>query len=196
MMSEHFYQTEKHPLSTPEGVSTLNKETNSDYIIDHNGPALTPLIKPIHIRSCAPSPDQDYTPLPLKRHEREANPSPKELPINSKGSTTPESQATTELIDKIYKEGTHAPPTTPSLPTPPPTVCDSRWNPKHPNPFTPLEEHLDFNGPLLAEDPRYNLVTVETVPKSPKTQAYTNNSVELYLEIPFEFPTGDDSLDT
>ncbi|KAJ9063907.1 hypothetical protein DSO57_1036111 [Entomophthora muscae] len=59
MMSEQFYQTEKHPLSTPEGVSPLNKKTNSDYIIDHNGPALSPLIKPRYIRSCAPSPDQD-----------------------------------------------------------------------------------------------------------------------------------------
>ncbi|KAJ9057168.1 hypothetical protein DSO57_1025216 [Entomophthora muscae] len=65
-----------NPLSTPKGVSPLNKKTNSDYIIDHNGPSLSPLIKPRHIRSCAPSPDQDYTPPPLKRHEREANPSP------------------------------------------------------------------------------------------------------------------------
>ncbi|KAJ9049532.1 hypothetical protein DSO57_1023444 [Entomophthora muscae] len=185
-MSEQFYQTEKRPLSTPEGVSPLNKKTNSDYIIDHNDPALSPLIKPRHIRSCAPSPDQDYTPPPLKRHEREANPSPKEPPIDSESLTTPESQATTGLIDKIYKEGTHAPPTTPSLPTPPHTVCDSRWNPKHPNPFAPLKEQLDFDGPLLAEeDPRYNLVTVKTVPESPTIQAYTNNSAELNLEIPF-----------
>ncbi|KAJ9053562.1 hypothetical protein DSO57_1023071 [Entomophthora muscae] len=150
-----------------------------------------------HIRSCAPSPDQVYTPPPLKRHERESKPSPKELPINSECPTTPESQATAELIDKVYKEGTHAPPTTPSLPTPPLTVCNSRWNPKHSNPFTPLEEKLDFDDLLLAEeDPRYNLITVETVPESPTTQAYTNNSVELNLEIPFEFSTGDDSLDT
>ncbi|KAJ9085444.1 hypothetical protein DSO57_1014095 [Entomophthora muscae] len=102
MMSEQFYQTEKRLLSTPEGVSPLNKKTNSDYIIDHNDPAFSPLIKPRHIRSCAPSPDQDYTPPPLKRHEREAKPSPEELPINSKGLTTPESQATSELIDEIF----------------------------------------------------------------------------------------------
>ncbi|KAJ9059301.1 hypothetical protein DSO57_1003918 [Entomophthora muscae] len=197
MMSEQFYQTEKHPLSTPKGVSPLNKKTNSDYIIDHNGPALSPLIKPRYIRSCAPSPDQDYTPPPLKRHEREADPSPKELLIDSEGPTTTESQATAELIDKVYKEGTHAPPTTPSAPTSPSTVCDSRWNPEHPNPFTPLKEQLDFDNPLLAEeDPRYNLVTVETVPESPTTQAYTNNSIDLNLEIPFEFPTGDNSLNT
>ncbi|KAJ9053735.1 hypothetical protein DSO57_1021280 [Entomophthora muscae] len=126
MMSEQFYQTEKRPLSTPKGVSPLNKKTNSDYIIDHNGPALSPLIKTRHIRSCASSPDQDYTPPPLKCHEREANPSPEELPINSKGATTPDSQAIPELIDKVYEEGTHAPPTTPSLLTPPPAVCDSR----------------------------------------------------------------------
>ncbi|KAJ9051357.1 hypothetical protein DSO57_1005360 [Entomophthora muscae] len=108
MMSEQFYQTEKRPLSTPKGVSPLNKKTNSDYIIDHNGPALSPLIKPRYIRSCAPSPDQDYTPPPLKRHEREANPSPEELPIDSEGLTIPESQATAELIDEVYEEGTHA----------------------------------------------------------------------------------------
>ncbi|KAJ9082207.1 hypothetical protein DSO57_1006652 [Entomophthora muscae] len=197
MMSEQFYQTEKRPLSTPKGVSPLNKKTNSDYIIDHNGPALSPLIKPRHIRSCAPSPDQDYTPPPLKHHEREANPSPKELPIDSEGPTTPESQATAELIDEVHKDGTHAPLTTPSLPTSPPIVCDSRWNPEHPNPFAPLEEQLNLNDLLSAEeDPRYNLVTVETVPESPTTQAYTNNSVELNLEIPFKFPTEDDPLGT
>ncbi|KAJ9049928.1 hypothetical protein DSO57_1019419 [Entomophthora muscae] len=145
MMSEQFYQTDKRLLSTPKVVSPLNKKTNSDHIIDHNGPALSPFIKPRHIRSHASSPDQDYTPPPLKRHEREANPSPKELQINSEGPTTPESQATTELIDEVYKEGTHAPPTTPSLPTPPPTVRNSRWNPKHPNPFAPLKEQLDFD---------------------------------------------------
>ncbi|KAJ9085094.1 hypothetical protein DSO57_1017266 [Entomophthora muscae] len=101
MMSEQFYQTEKHPLSKPEGVSPLIKKKNSDYIIDHNGPALSPLIKSRHIRSCAPSPDQDYTHPPLKRHEREANPSPEELPIDSESLTTPNSQATAELIDEI-----------------------------------------------------------------------------------------------
>ncbi|KAJ9083555.1 hypothetical protein DSO57_1033637 [Entomophthora muscae] len=122
MMSEQFYQTEKRPLSTPMGVSPLNKKTNSDYIIDYNGPDLSPLIKPRHIISWAPSPDQDYTPPPLKHHEREANPSPKELSIDSESLTTLNSQATAGLIDEIYKEGTHAPPTTPSLSTPSLTV--------------------------------------------------------------------------
>ncbi|KAJ9060973.1 hypothetical protein DSO57_1025336 [Entomophthora muscae] len=149
------------------------------------------------LQSCAPSPDQDYTPPPLKCHEREANPLPEELPIDIVDPTTPESQATAELIDEVYKEGTHAPPTTPSLSTPPPTVCGTRWNPKHPKPFAPLKEQLDFNDPLLAkEDLRYHLVTVETVPESPAAQTHTNNSIELNLEIPSEFPTGSNSPDT
>ncbi|KAJ9082749.1 hypothetical protein DSO57_1001815 [Entomophthora muscae] len=80
--------------------------------------------------------------------------------------------------------------TTPKLPTQPPTSCNSRWNPEHPNLFAALEEQLDFNNPALAEDkPRYNIVTVETAPESPANQNNTANSIELDLKIHNEFPT-------
>ncbi|KAJ9062616.1 hypothetical protein DSO57_1008910 [Entomophthora muscae] len=101
MMSKQFYQTEKRPLSTTKGVSPLNKKANSDYINDHDGPALSLFIKPRHIRSCTPSPDQVYMPPSLKQHEREANLSPEELPIDGVNSATPESQATVKLINKF-----------------------------------------------------------------------------------------------
>ncbi|KAJ9090259.1 hypothetical protein DSO57_1004505 [Entomophthora muscae] len=123
-----------------------------------------------HIRSQAPSTGQDYTPPPLKRHEREANPSPEEQPAESDTPATPETQST--------------------LHTPPPTVCNSRWNPEHPNLFAALEKQLDFDNPALAEDnPMYNMVTVETAPESPSNQNNATNSIELDLEIHNGFPT-------
>ncbi|KAJ9078005.1 hypothetical protein DSO57_1011293 [Entomophthora muscae] len=168
MMADQYYQNKKHTLTILESVFPLNKKNSSDYIIDHSGPVTSPLIKPRHIRSQAPSPDQDYTPLPLKRHEREAKPSPEEQPSKSDTITTPETQTRVEMYGETFEEGTHASPTTPKLPTPPPTVCNSRWNPEHPNLFTALEEQLDFYDPILAkDDPRYNIVTVETASESP-----------------------------
>ncbi|KAJ9054386.1 hypothetical protein DSO57_1015388 [Entomophthora muscae] len=190
MMADQYYQNEKRPLTTPESVSLLNKNNSSDYIIDHSGPVISPLIKPRHIRSQAPSPIQDYTPLPLKRHEREANPSSKEQPAESDTPATPETQSTVELYEETFEEGTHEPPTSPKLPTPPPTVRNSRWNPEHPNPFAALEEQLDFDDPALAEDdPKYNMVTMETAPESPANWNNATNSVEFDLEIHNEFPT-------
>ncbi|KAJ9057026.1 hypothetical protein DSO57_1026432 [Entomophthora muscae] len=190
MMADQYYQNMKCPLTTPKSVFSLNKKNSSDYIIDHSGPVISPLIKPRHIRSQAPSLNQDYTPPPLKRHEREANPSPKEQPAESDTPATPETQITAKLYDETFEEGTHAPPTSPKLPTPPPTVCNSRWNPKHPNPFTALEEQLDFDNPAMTEDnPRYNMVTVETAPESPANQKNTTNGIELDLEIHNDFPS-------
>ncbi|KAJ9073873.1 hypothetical protein DSO57_1011988 [Entomophthora muscae] len=165
MMADQYYQNEKRPLTTPESAFSLNKKNT-------------------------PSPNQDYTPPPLKRHEREANPSPKEQPAESDTPATPETQSKVELYDETFEEGTHAPPTSPKLPTPPLTVCNSRWNPKHPNPFAALEEQLDFDNPALVEDNlRYNMVTVETAPESPANQNNATNSVELDLEIHNEFLT-------
>ncbi|KAJ9070701.1 hypothetical protein DSO57_1004932 [Entomophthora muscae] len=125
MMAEQFYQNEKRPLSTPEGAS-LNKKKNSNYIIEHNGPTLSPLIKTRRIRSRGPYALHDHTPPPLKRHEREANPSPEEHPVESSVTSSPGTQSTFELYDENFEEGTHAPPTTPSLPSPPPTAINSR----------------------------------------------------------------------
>ncbi|KAJ9062923.1 hypothetical protein DSO57_1005434 [Entomophthora muscae] len=190
MMADQYYQNEKHPLTTPESVSPLNKKNSSDYTIDHSGPVISPLIKPRYIRSQAPSPNQDYTPSPLKRHEREANPSPKEQPVENDTPATLETQITVKLYDQTFEEGTHAPPTSPKLPTPPPTVCNIRWNPEHPNPFAALEEQLDFDDPALAEDnPRYNIVTVEKEPELPANQNNATDSIEFDLEIHNEFPT-------
>ncbi|KAJ9072640.1 hypothetical protein DSO57_1025273 [Entomophthora muscae] len=64
MMADQYYQNEKRPLTTPKSVSPLNKKNISDYIIDHSGPVISPSINLRHIRSQAPSPDQDYTPHP------------------------------------------------------------------------------------------------------------------------------------
>ncbi|KAJ9057457.1 hypothetical protein DSO57_1022517 [Entomophthora muscae] len=126
MMADQYYQNKKCPLTTPKSVSSLNKKNSSDYIIDHSSSVIYPLIKPRHIRSQAPSPNQDYTPPPLKRHEREANPFPKEKPAGNDTPATPETQITVKLYDETFEEGTHAPPTSTKLPTPPPTVRNSR----------------------------------------------------------------------
>ncbi|KAJ9057829.1 hypothetical protein DSO57_1019007 [Entomophthora muscae] len=60
-------------------------------------------------------------------------------------------------------------PTLTSSPSPPcQCVCNSCWNPEHPNPFTPLQELLDFDDPAVAEEAAcYNVVLVETAPNTP-----------------------------
>ncbi|KAJ9051266.1 hypothetical protein DSO57_1006188 [Entomophthora muscae] len=172
MMADQCYKNEKCPLITPKILITLL------------------ITLALHIRYQASSPDQDNTPPPLKRHEREANPSPEEWPVENDTSATPETQGTVKLYNRTFEEGTHAPPTSPKLPTPPSTVCNSRWNPEHPNPFTALEEQLDFDDPALADDdPRYNMVTVETAPKSPANWNNATNSVKFDLKIHNKFPT-------
>ncbi|KAJ9062116.1 hypothetical protein DSO57_1014186 [Entomophthora muscae] len=67
----------------------------------------------------------------------------------------------------------------------PQSVVHSRWNPEHPNPFFPLEELLDFEDPIIADsDPRYNIVTVESVPESPtsKKQGDYTHVIDLKIE--------------
>ncbi|KAJ9084840.1 hypothetical protein DSO57_1019907 [Entomophthora muscae] len=74
-------------------------------------------------------------------------------------------------------------------------VRDSKWNPCHPNRFVSLEiedeleneNHYlclpDLNEYLLFENnPRYNIVTVESVPKSPHNKGG-------YSDLPYETPS-------
>ncbi|KAJ9050947.1 hypothetical protein DSO57_1009305 [Entomophthora muscae] len=105
-------------------------------------------------------------------------------PVESSTASSPETKSTFEFYDEIFEEGTHTPPTTASLSSPPSTAINSRCNPEHPNPFSVLEEQLDFDDPLLAKkDPRYNIVTVETVSETPANQSSHCNDAELNLEI-------------
>ncbi|KAJ9080020.1 hypothetical protein DSO57_1029470 [Entomophthora muscae] len=70
------------------------------------------------------------------------------------------------------------PPSTPSPPVIP--VAGSQWNPHHPNSFAKLEEVIKFylpSSPLF--DPRYDWVTVETVPDSPTEHDYMLNDAKL-----------------
>ncbi|KAJ9055680.1 hypothetical protein DSO57_1001122 [Entomophthora muscae] len=130
------------------------------------------------------SPLHDCTPPSLKHQEMKANPSPEEHPVKSSIAFSPETQSTFELYDEIFEKGTHTPPTTPSLLPLSPNAINSRWNPERPNPFSALEEQLEFHDPLLAvEDPRYNMVTVETVSETPADHSNHSNDAEPNLEI-------------
>ncbi|KAJ9059750.1 hypothetical protein DSO57_1038219, partial [Entomophthora muscae] len=92
MMADQYYQNKERPLPTPKSVSPLNKKNSSNYIIDHSGPIISPLTKPRHIRSWAPSPNQDYTSPSLKRYKLEVNPSPEEQLSKSDTTAIPETQ--------------------------------------------------------------------------------------------------------
>ncbi|KAJ9063339.1 hypothetical protein DSO57_1001244 [Entomophthora muscae] len=166
MMAEQFYQTEKRPLSTPEGEFLLNKKTNSGYIIDNDFfKFCSPLIKPRNIRSQASFPDHNHTLLPLKCHEREDSPSPEKHP-NLSQPISPEEYAVKH----------------PSVANT--SVIQSRWNPEHLNLFFPLEELLDFEDPIITEsDTRYKIVTFESVPKSPTSKKHGDYTHVIDLEI-------------
>ncbi|KAJ9081725.1 hypothetical protein DSO57_1011542 [Entomophthora muscae] len=66
----------------------------------------------------------------------------------------------------------------------PQSAVHSCWNPKHPNPFFPLEELLDFEDPIIVDsDPRNNIVTVELVPESPISKKQGDYTQAIDLEI-------------
>ncbi|KAJ9067862.1 hypothetical protein DSO57_1034766 [Entomophthora muscae] len=81
-----------------------------------------------------------------------------------------------------------APPQTPLPPFPPRMYTrDSKWNPYHPNRFVSLEDEdlLEIEDHYLClpdldkylpfkDNPRYNFVTVESIPKSPCTNSFSS----------------------
>ncbi|KAJ9061312.1 hypothetical protein DSO57_1021884 [Entomophthora muscae] len=80
---------------------------------------------------------------------------------------------TPELVDPFM-----APPSTPSPPVT--LIAGSEWNPCHPNSFAKLEEVIKFELPASSlVDPKYDWVTVETVPESPIEFVHTSNKAEV-----------------
>ncbi|KAJ9053263.1 hypothetical protein DSO57_1026006 [Entomophthora muscae] len=127
-------------------------------------------------------------------HSGPANPSPKGWPVENDTPATPETQGTVKLYDKTFEEGTHAPPISPKSPTPPPTVCNSRWNPEHPNLFAALEEQLDFDDPALAEDDPSNNEPIDATSAKDNVidnltqvnNVYNGETTDVYANTPME----------
>ncbi|KAJ9075932.1 hypothetical protein DSO57_1030920 [Entomophthora muscae] len=170
MMAEQNYEA-KHALSSSATPQPFNKKSTLEYIVDPDGPSFPfNLIRKRQVCSQSPSPGCKLTPPPMKRTDCEdalspsANPDPPRKP--------------------------------PSSPSPPRVyVRDSKWNLCHPNRFVSLEieddleneDHYhclpDLNKYLLFEDnPRYNIVTVESVPKSPRNSGG-------FSDLPSETPS-------
>ncbi|KAJ9078351.1 hypothetical protein DSO57_1007388 [Entomophthora muscae] len=141
----------------------MNKKSNSDYIVDPNGPHFPfKLINPRKVCSCRPSPDHGHTPPPMKRTDWEAAPSPENFTMYPLQDSPIPAVVNPSSTQTHFSE----PPSSPSPPRQ--YVCNSCWNPEHPSPFTPLEELLDFDDLALAKEAnRYNVVTVETAPNTP-----------------------------
>ncbi|KAJ9063835.1 hypothetical protein DSO57_1036805 [Entomophthora muscae] len=163
MMAEQNYEA-KRALSSSATPQPLNKKSNLEYIVDPDGPSFPfTLILKHQVCSQGPSPGRKLTPPPMKRTDRKDAPSPFAFPPRPCDPDPPRKP--------------------PSSPSPPRAyVRDSKWNPCHPNRFVSLEIEDDFENedhyPCLPDldkylsfedNPHYNIVTVESVPESPRS---------------------------
>ncbi|KAJ9049330.1 hypothetical protein DSO57_1025637 [Entomophthora muscae] len=165
MMAEQNYEA-KRALSFSATPQPLNKKSTLEYIVDPDGPSF-----PFTLICCK------LTSPPMKRTDREDTLSPS---VNPDPSCKPPSSP---LPPRVY-------------------VRNSKWNPSHPNRFVSLKIENDFKNkdhylclPDLEkylpskDNPRYNIVTVESIPKSPHNKGGYSN---LLSETPSleAFPAG------
>ncbi|KAJ9078142.1 hypothetical protein DSO57_1009839 [Entomophthora muscae] len=156
MMAEQKFEAEKHTLSSSTTPQPLNKKSNLEYIVDPDGPSFPfTLIRKRQVRSRGPSPGCKLTPPPMKRTDREDTQSPSTfLPhIHDEPGEGLEHPSNPDPLRK--------PPFLPSLPA---QNEDVFKNEDHYPCLPDLNKYLPFE-----DDPRYNIVTVEFVPESPRT---------------------------
>ncbi|KAJ9077563.1 hypothetical protein DSO57_1015576 [Entomophthora muscae] len=165
MLSEQAFAVEKHALSSSATPQAMNKKFNSDYIVDPNRPHFSfKLTNPRKVCSCGTSPDHGHTPPPMKRTDWEVAPSLENFAMYPLQDSPIPAVVNPSGTQPHFSE----PPSSPSPPCQ--YVCDSCWNPEHPNLFTPLEELLDFDDPTLVKEVNpYNVFTVETAPNTPSS---------------------------
>ncbi|KAJ9069013.1 hypothetical protein DSO57_1022891 [Entomophthora muscae] len=152
MMAEQNYEA-KHVLSSSATPQPLNKKSNLEYIVDPDGPSF-----PFTL-IC-----RKLTPPPMKRTDCEDAPSPSTFPPRPCDPDPPRKPPSSPLSPCVY-------------------VRNSKWNPCHPNRFVSLEIEDDFENEdhylclpdldkylSFKDNPRYNIVTVESVPESPHSE--------------------------
>ncbi|KAJ9048731.1 hypothetical protein DSO57_1031829 [Entomophthora muscae] len=167
-MAEQNYEA-KRALFSSATPQPLNKKSTLDFPFT--------LICKRQVCSQGPSPGCKLTSPPMKRTDRKDALSPSADDLDHPSNPDP-----------LRKP--------PSSPSPPCTyVRDSKWNPCHPNRFVSLEIEEDFKNEdhyqclpdldkyLPFEDnPRYNIVTVESVPESPCSKG-------AFPDLPSEMPS-------
>ncbi|KAJ9066082.1 hypothetical protein DSO57_1013126 [Entomophthora muscae] len=189
MMAEQKFEAEKRALSSSATPQPLNKKSNFEYIVDPNGPCFQfTLICKCQVCSQGLSPGCELTPPPMKRMDCEDAPSPSVFLPHTHDDETGEGLEHPSNLDPSCKP--------PSSPLPPRAyVRNSKWNPCHPNQFFSLENEdvfkNEYHYPFLSDlnkylpfkdNPRYNIVTVEFVPKSPRTGS-------RFSDLPSETPS-------
>ncbi|KAJ9085121.1 hypothetical protein DSO57_1017121 [Entomophthora muscae] len=180
MMAEQNFEAGKCALSSSAAPQPLNKKSNLEYIFDPDGPSFPfTLIHKRQVCSQGPSPGCKLTPPPMKRTDREDAPSSSVFLPHIPGV------AVREVDNQTNPDQPCKPPSSPSLPRA--YMRDSKWNPCHPNRFVSLEDEdvLEIEDHYLClpdlkkylpfeDNPCYNLVTVESVPKSPHTDGFSS----------------------
>ncbi|KAJ9053369.1 hypothetical protein DSO57_1024758 [Entomophthora muscae] len=180
MMAEQNYEA-KHALSSSATPQPLNKKSTLEYIVDPDGPSFSfTLIRKRQVCSQGPFPGCKLTPPSMKCTDCEDALFPSVFPSLAHGETGE---------DLEHPSNPDPPRKPPSSPSPPRAyVHNSKWNPYHPNRFFSLEIEDDFknedhypclpdlNKYLLFEyNPHYNIVTVESVPKSSRSNGKFSN---------------------
>ncbi|KAJ9068884.1 hypothetical protein DSO57_1024208 [Entomophthora muscae] len=174
MMAEQNFEAGKHALSSSATPQPLNKKSNLEYIVNPDGPSFPfTLICKRQACSQGPSPGRKLTPPPMKRTDHKDAPSPSVFLPHIPG------EAVEDVDNPTNPDPPRKPPSSLSLPRI--YMRDSKWNPCHPNRFVSLadedvleiEDHYpclpDLDKYLPFDDnPRYNIVTVESVPNSPR----------------------------
>ncbi|KAJ9070019.1 hypothetical protein DSO57_1012718 [Entomophthora muscae] len=174
MMAEQTFEAGKRALSSSATPQPLNKKSNLKYIVDPDGPSFPfTLICKRQVCSQGPSPGCKLTSPPMKQMDRKDAPSPSVFLPHMPGEAEEEEDNPTNP-DQPCK-----PPSSLSLPCM--YAHDRKWNPYHLNRFISLEDEdvLEIEDHYLClpdldkylpfdDNPRYNIVTVESVPNSPR----------------------------
>ncbi|KAJ9061019.1 hypothetical protein DSO57_1024776 [Entomophthora muscae] len=157
-MTEQNYEA-KRALSSSATPQPSNKKSNLEYIVDPDGPSFPfTLICKRQVCSRGPSPGRKLTPPPMKRTDRKDALSPSVFPPLAHGEAG-------EDLD--HPSNPDLPCKPPSSPLPPRAleIEDDFKNEDHYLCLPDLDKYLP-----LKDNPRYNIVTVESVPESPRSK--------------------------
>ncbi|KAJ9062662.1 hypothetical protein DSO57_1008425 [Entomophthora muscae] len=168
-MTEQNFEAGKHTLSSSATPQPLNKKSKLEYIVDPDGPSFPfTLICKRQVCSQGPSPCCKLTPPPMKRTDCEDAPSPSVFHPHIHGETVE------DLDNPTNPDPPCKPPSSPLLPC----MYTRNSTLENEDVFENKDLHPclpDLSKYLLFEDnPHYNIVTVESVPKSPRTGGFSN----------------------
>ncbi|KAJ9074789.1 hypothetical protein DSO57_1003067 [Entomophthora muscae] len=177
MMAEQNFEAGKRALSSSATPQPLNKKSNLEYTVDPDGPSFPfTLICKCQVCSQGPSSGCKLTPPPMKRTDC------KDAPFSSVFLPHIHDETVEDLENPSNPDPPCKPPSSPL----PPRMYGRNSNLENEDVFKNKDHYLclpDLDKYLPFKDnPHYNIVTVESVPKSPHTNG-------RFYDLPSDTPS-------